>query len=109
MSDTILIGHGSGGGLTHDLIRNVFLGHFNNPMLETLTDSAIAEFGNCHFAFTTYSYVVDPLFFHGGDIGRLSICVTVNDLAVSGATPLFLSAAFILEEVFPMEDLRRIV
>ncbi len=109
MSDAILIGHGSGGVLTHDLIRKVFLGHFNNSMLETLSDSAIAEFGEGHLAFTTDSYVVDPIFFQGGDIGRLAICGTVNDLAVSGATPLFLSAAFILEEGFPMNDLRRIV
>ncbi len=108
MSHTILIGHGSGGVLTHDLIRDVFLGNFGNPLLETLSDAAIAEFGNSHLAFTTDSYVVDPIFFPGGDIGRLAVCGTVNDLSVSGAEPLFLSAAFILEEGFPMNDLERI-
>lgn len=109
MSRTILIGHGSGGVLTHDLIRNVFLGNFGNPLLETLADATIAEFGNSHLAFTTDSYVVDPIFFPGGDIGRLAVCGTVNDLSVSGAEPLYLSAAFILEEGFPMNDLERIV
>lgn len=108
MGHTILIGHGSGGVLTHDLIRDVFLGSFGNPLLETLCDATIAEFGNSQLAFTTDSYVVDPIFFPGGDIGRLAVCGTVNDLSVSGADPLYLSASFILEEGFPMTDLRSI-
>lgn len=108
MSHTILIGHGSGGVLTHNLIREVFLESFGNSMLEALCDATIAEFGNSQLAFTTDSYVVDPPFFPGGDIGRLAVCGTVNDLSVSGADPLYLSASFILEEGFPMNDLKRI-
>ena len=91
--DRILLGHGSGGSLTADLIRKVFLPGFSNPVL----------------AFTTDSFVVKPLFFPGGDIGSLAVHGTVNDLAVGGARPKYLSAAFILEEGLPIDDLRRIV
>jgi hydrogenase expression/formation protein HypE len=95
--------------MTGDLIRELFVKHFNNPILDVLTDSAVAQIGDTLLAFTTDSFVVDPIFFPGGDIGKLAICGTVNDLSVSGARPLFLSAGFILEEGFPLEDLERIV
>jgi hydrogenase expression/formation protein HypE len=109
MNKTILLGHGSGGLMTSDLIRNLFMRHFDNPLLESLTDSAIAQVGNSQIAFTTDSFVVDPIFFPGGDIGKLAVCGTVNDLAVSGAKPLFLSSGFIIEEGFPIADLEEIV
>ena len=109
MSKTILLGHGSGGKLTGDLIKNTFLKHFDNPVLRELTDSATIRIKDRLIAFTTDSYVVDPIFFPGGDIGKLAICGTVNDLAVSGAEPLFISAAFIIEEGFPAEDLEKII
>ena len=98
MSKTILLGHGSGGKLTGDLIKNTFLKHFNNPVLSALTDSATIKVRDELIAFTTDSYVVDPVFFPGGDIGKLAICGTVNDLAVAGADPKFISVAFIIEE-----------
>jgi hydrogenase expression/formation protein HypE len=118
--DHVLLGHGSGGKLTADLIQRVFLPELGNSVLSALEDQATVEFGsrsdfasNGHpvprLAFTTDSFVVRPLFFPGGDIGRLAVHGTVNDLAVGGATPLYLSAAFILEEGLPMDDLRRIV
>lgn len=109
MKKTILLGHGSGGLMTSDLIRDLFVKYFNNPMLDSLADSAIARVGNTSLAFTTDSFVVDPIFFPGGNIGKLAVCGTVNDLAVSGAKPLYLSAGFILEEGFPMDDLGIIV
>ncbi|HXY35688.1 MAG TPA: hydrogenase expression/formation protein HypE [Planctomycetaceae bacterium] len=116
----VLLGHGSGGKLTADLIRRVFLPELGNSILSALEDQATIPFGatgglasNGHpaprLAFTTDSFVVRPLFFPGGDIGRLAVHGTVNDLAVGGATPLFLSAAFILEEGLSMDDLRKIV
>ncbi len=104
----VLLGHGSGGKLSADLIRDVFLPTFNNPFLEKLNDSAILPSNGSELAFTTDSFVVDPVFFPGGNIGSLAIHGTVNDLAVSGARPLYISAAYILEEGFPIEDLRRI-
>ncbi len=109
MNRTILLGHGSGGLMTGDLIRELFVKHFNNPILDVLTDSAVAQIGDTTLAFTTDSFVVDPIFFPGGDIGKLAVCGTVNDLAVSGAKPLFLSSGFIMEEGFPLDDLERIV
>jgi len=109
MQKTILIGHGSGGLMTADLIRDTFIKHLGNPILEMLTDSAMLNIEGKYFAFTTDSFVVDPVFFPGGDIGKLAVCGTVNDLSVSGAKPLYLSAAFILEEGFPLQDLDRIV
>ena len=109
MNKTILIGHGSGGIMTGDLIRDLFIKYFNNPMLNALSDSAVFHMEQSHLAFTTDSFVVDPIFFPGGDIGKLAVCGTVNDLSVSGARPLFLSAAFIIEEGLPMDDLEKIV
>jgi hydrogenase expression/formation protein HypE len=109
--DRILLGHGSGGSLSADLIRNIFLPAFGNDVLSRLEDQATLSIGstNQRIAFTTDSFVVKPLFFPGGDIGTLAVNGTVNDLAVGGAKPLFLSAAFILEEGLPMTDLQRIV
>jgi hydrogenase expression/formation protein HypE len=109
MNKTILLGHGSGGLMTSDLIKDLFVKFFNNPMLDLLTDSAIAQVEDKLLAFTTDSFVVDPIFFPGGDIGKLAVCGTVNDLSVSGARPLFLSSGFILEEGFPIADLEKIV
>lgn len=107
----VLLGHGSGGKLSADLIQSLFLPAFGDETLSRLEDQATldlpAERGP-RIAFTTDSYVVRPLFFPGGDIGRLAVNGTINDLAVGGAKPLFLSAGFILEEGLPMEDLRRI-
>ncbi|VAX32695.1 [NiFe] hydrogenase metallocenter assembly protein HypE, partial [hydrothermal vent metagenome] len=105
----ILLGHGSGGKLSADLIRDVFLPAFNNPFLEKMNDSAMLPFNGGELAFTTDSFVVDPVFFPGGNIGSLAIHGTVNDLAVAGARPLYISAAFILEEGFPIESLQQIV
>jgi hydrogenase expression/formation protein HypE len=105
----ILLGHGSGGKMSHDLIQEIFMSHFHNPILSNQTDSALIEAGDTLLAFTTDSFVVDPVSFPGGDIGKLAIAGTVNDLAVSGATPLYISAAFILEEGLPMDDLNAIV
>ena len=106
--DTVLLGHGSGGKLSAELLRDVFLPVFANPVLSKLEDQAVVEVAGARLAFTTDSFVVKPLFFRGGDIGSLAVHGTVNDLAMGGARPLALSAAFILEEGFPMADLRRI-
>src|SRR5205085_10231302 len=113
----IILEHGSGGKAMHDLIEAVFVEILRNPLLEKLEDQAIFTVNNNpgptntgpRLAFTTDSYVVDPLFFPGGDIGSLAVNGTVNDLAMGGARPLYLSASFIIEEGFPVEDLRRIV
>jgi hydrogenase expression/formation protein HypE len=107
--DTILLGHGSGGKLSAQLIRDVFLPSLNNPVLARLDDQAVVNIDGQRLAFTTDSFVVKPLFFPGGDIGSLAVHGTVNDLAMGGATPLFLSAAFIIEEGFSIEELRRVV
>jgi len=108
-NDTILLGHGSGGKLSAELLRDVFLPSLSNPVLARLDDQAVVNINGQRLAFTTDSFVVKPLFFPGGDIGSLAIHGTVNDLAMGGATPLFLSAAFIIEEGFAIDDLRRIV
>src|SRR5579871_1576826 len=107
--DTVLLGHGSGGRLSSELIRDVFLPAFHNSVLARLDDQAIVTVNGCRLAFTTDSFVVKPLFFPGGNIGSLAVHGTVNDLAMGGARPLFLSAAFLIEEGFSMDDLRRIV
>jgi hydrogenase expression/formation protein HypE len=107
--DRILLEHGGGGLLSHELVAGRFLPLFRNPWLEQLEDGAVAEIEGSRLCLTTDSYVVQPPFFPGGDIGSLAVHGTVNDLAVCGATPLFLSAAFILEEGFPLADLDRIV
>ncbi|WP_405431464.1 hydrogenase expression/formation protein HypE [Micromonospora sp. NBC_00617] len=104
----ITLAHGAGGKATHSLVEGLFVEAFRNPTLEALEDSAVLSVGTGRLAFTTDSYVVSPLFFPGGDIGDLAVNGTVNDLAVSGARPLYLSAGFILEEGFPVADLRRI-
>ncbi|HZE00981.1 MAG TPA: hydrogenase expression/formation protein HypE [Pseudonocardiaceae bacterium] len=105
----ITLAHGAGGKATQSLIEAIFLDAFRNPLLEPLEDAATVTAGDVQLAFTTDSYVVSPLFFPGGNIGDLAVNGTVNDLAVSGARPAHLSAGFILEEGFPVEDLRRIV
>jgi hydrogenase expression/formation protein HypE len=105
----IVLAHGSGGRLSHQLIQNLVLPHFRNDLLEPLHDGAIFSVNGGKLAFTTDSFVVNPIFFPGGDIGKLAICGTVNDLAMCGAKPLYLSAGFILEEGLDMEDFRRIV
>jgi hydrogenase expression/formation protein HypE len=104
----ILLGHGSGGTLMHELIDSVFVKHFGNEILNEQTDSAIVPAGAGEIAFTTDSFVIDPLFFPGGDIGKLAVCGTVNDLAVAGAEPLYISVSFIIEEGFAFRDLEKI-
>jgi hydrogenase expression/formation protein HypE len=111
--DQILLGHGSGGQLTAELIQRLFVPAFDNSVLAALEDQATVTLSDKslaqRIAFTTDSFVVRPLFFPGGDIGKLAVHGTVNDLAVGGAIPRFLSAAFILEEGLPLTDLERIV
>lgn len=110
MEDQILLAHGSGGVLTHELIRDVFARQFANPYLDDMGDAAIVgELPPGRMALTTDSYVVQPLFFPGGDIGKLAVCGTVNDLAVAGARPLYLTSGFIIEEGLPLNTLERIV
>ncbi|MEJ5172306.1 MAG: hydrogenase expression/formation protein HypE [Hydrogenothermaceae bacterium] len=104
----ILLSHGGGGKETQKLIKELFLKHFSNPILDKMEDSAVLEI-NSKIAFTTDSFTVSPLFFKGGDIGKLAIAGTVNDLAVMGAKPLYLSCSFIIEEGFPLKDLEKIV
>ncbi|MFA5866731.1 MAG: hydrogenase expression/formation protein HypE [Actinomycetota bacterium] len=106
--DRILLAHGSGGKVSHRLISELFMKAFANPALNKEDDAAVLE-GAARFAFTTDSYVVKPVFFPGGDIGKLAVCGTVNDLAMSGARPKHLSAAFVIEEGFPLDDLKTIV
>jgi hydrogenase expression/formation protein HypE len=113
----ITLAHGSGGKAMHELVEGLFVEYLKNPLLEMLEDQAVFDVGlngangagRVRMAFTTDSYVVDPIFFPGGDIGKLAVHGTVNDLAMSGARPLYLSAGFILEEGFPVEDLKRIL
>ncbi len=107
--DKILLGHGSGGKLTSELIKNIFLPAFQNPYLAELGDQAVVNVNGIKIAFTTDSYVVNPIFFPGGNIGELAVNGTVNDLAVGGARPLFISAGFILEEGFSLSELCEIV
>ena len=107
--ERITMSHGSGGKATRTLVEAVFLDAFSNPLLEPMEDAAQLHLNGSRVALTTDSYVVSPLFFPGGDIGDLAVNGTVNDLAVSGATPLYLSAGFILEEGFPVADLVAIV
>jgi hydrogenase expression/formation protein HypE len=109
--EKITLSHGSGGKSTHNLIEGVFAPAFSNPLLDAMDDAATFGLDGTgqRMAFTTDTYVVSPLFFPGGDIGKLAIHGTINDLAMAGAIPLYLSAGFILEEGFPIADLRRIV
>jgi len=110
VSDKILLAHGSGGRLSHELIETVFKTRFSNALLNQGDDAAECKLqtANCKIAFTTDSYVVKPLFFPGGDIGRLAVCGTVNDLAMKGAKALYLSAGFIIEEGFSLETLEKV-
>lgn len=105
----ILLAHGGGGTLMHQLLEQVFLPAFENDILNQRADGAVFNVGASRLAFTTDSYVVQPLFFPGGDIGKLAVCGTVNDLAMCGARPLYLSAGFIIEEGLPFETLRQVV
>jgi hydrogenase expression/formation protein HypE len=107
--EQVLLGHGSGGTLTAQLLQDVILPAFTNPALDRLDDQAVLDRPPGRLAFTTDSYVVTPLFFPGGDIGQLAVHGTVNDLAMGGARPLALSVGFILEEGLPIETLRRVV
>ncbi|MGA2775571.1 MAG: hydrogenase expression/formation protein HypE [Candidatus Omnitrophota bacterium] len=105
---SILLGHGSGGALTHDLIKNLFLKKFNNPVLNELSDSAFIKYRES-LAFTTDSFVVSPLFFPGGDIGKLSVCGTINDLLMLGARPEYISLGLIIEEGLDLKILEKII
>ncbi len=107
--ERVLLGHGSGGRLSADLLQQVFLPALGNPVLNCLEDQAVVSVNGTRLAVTTDSFVVKPLFFRGGDIGSLSVHGTINDLAMGGAVPLWLSAAFILEEGLPLETLKRVV
>lgn len=107
--DQILLGHGSGGKLSHQLIQGLFIKAFNNEFLAPMNDQAIFDLPHSRLAMTTDSYVVNPIFFPGGDIGKLSVCGTINDLAMGGAEPFYLTAAFIIEEGLSFSDLRRVV
>jgi hydrogenase expression/formation protein HypE len=106
--ERITMAHGAGGKATHTLVEALFLEAFRNPLLEPLEDQAVFAVQPGRMALTTDSFVVSPLFFPGGDIGDLAVNGTVNDLAVAGARPLYLTAGFILEEGFPIADLKRI-
>ena len=105
----VLLAHGGGGSLTQRLIESVFLAELRNPALEVLHDGARLDLAGARLAFSTDSFVVKPIFFPGGDIGSLAVHGTVNDLAMCGARPVALSSAFLLEEGFPIDDLRRVV
>jgi len=109
MEKNILLEHGSGGRLSLNLIKEMFIKYFDNPVLNRQTDSALLSTDSGLISFTTDSYVVDPLFFPDGNIGKLAVCGTVNDLAVSGAIPKYISVSFILEEGFPFGELELIV
>ena len=108
-NDKILLDHGSGGRLSHDLIREMILPAFDHPLLSMQDDGAVFKIGEERYAFTTDTFVVSPLFFPGGNIGDLAINGTVNDLAMCGASPLFLSAGFIIEEGFSKKDLEKVI
>src|SRR5690349_9442075 len=108
-SKQILLGHGSGGKLTAELIRGIFFPAFDNQYLARCDDGAVLRVNGARLALTTDSFVVTPIFFSGGDIGRLAINGTVNDLAMSGARPLYIAAAFILEEGLTTDELSRVI
>ncbi len=108
-SDRILLAHGGGGLLTRELIESVILPVLDNPLLHPLDDAAVLKTDGGDLAFTTDSYVVSPLFFPGGDIGKLCVCGTVNDLAVKGAEPLWMSLGLVLEEGLPIADLETVI
>ena len=105
----ILLDHGSGGKLTHNLINDLFFKYFGNEIIRKQTDSALLRLDSDNVAFTTDSYVIQPIFFPGGDIGKLAVSGTVNDIAVTGADPQYLSCGFIIEEGLPFDDLEKVV
>lgn len=107
--DIITMSHGSGGKITHDLIEKIFYRYFKNPYLMQGNDSTVLPKMSGRPAVTTDSFVINPIFFKGGDIGKLAVCGTVNDLAMSGAKPLYITAGFIIEEGFKISNLERIV
>jgi len=108
MNKTVLLAHGSGGRLSHELIEKVLAPAIANPVLDKMDDSAVFEVEG-KLAFTTDSYVVNPLFFPGGDIGRLAVCGTINDLSMMGARPLYLSLSLIIEEGLALDDLKKVM
>jgi len=108
-SDRILLAHGSGGTMMRELIEDVFVAEFRDDVLKRMDDAASLDIPPGRIALSTDTYVVNPVFFPGGDIGRLAVCGTVNDIATSGAVPLYLSVGFVLEEGFPVADLERIL
>lgn len=108
MGEKILLAHGSGSRLSHDLVEKILAPPLSNPILSRMDDSAVFQLSG-KVAFTTDSYVVNPIFFPGGDIGRLAVCGTVNDLSMSGARPLYISLALIIEEGLGIEELRRVI
>lgn len=109
MNEKITLDHGSGGRASHDLITNLFLRVFDNKVLAPMEDSALVRIGREKITFSTDSFVVDPIFFPGGNIGDLAVNGTVNDLAMRGSKPLYISVALILEEGFPIADLEKII
>ncbi len=109
MDNKILLSHGSGGKQANNLINDLFLKYFNNEIINEMNDSAQFALNSSKIAFTTDSFVVKPMFFNGGNIGKLAVCGTVNDLAMSGAKPLYLTSAFMIEEGFELEKLEFIV
>lgn len=107
-NEYITLAHGNGGQLTHRLIEEIFIPTFRNPLLEQRADSAFFSLGGARLVFTTDSFVVKPRFFPGGNLGKLAVCGTVNDLAVMGASPKYLSCGMIIEEGFPLEELKKL-
>jgi len=108
VDNKILLAHGSGGKLSHDLVKKNFIQPFSNLIIDKMDDSAVFDL-NGRIAFTTDSYVVSPLFFPGGDIGKLAVCGTINDLAMCGASPIYLSVSLIIEEGLPFSELEKII
>lgn len=109
MDDIVLMGHGGGGRLTKELIDRIIARELGNPILNEMDDAACLTVQEPYLALTTDSYVIDPIFFPGGDIGKLAVCGTINDLAMQGAEPRYMSMALILEEGLPLKDLERVV
>ena len=107
--DQIVMAHGGGGRLMQQLLDTIIQPEFSNSLLDQKHDSAVFNMGDQKVAFTTDSYVVTPLFFAGGDIGKLAVCGTLNDLAMSGANPLYITCSLIIEEGFAIQDLQRII
>ena len=109
VNDVITMAHGSGGQAGHELMEKILLPAFDNPILREMHDGAKLDLSTNKIAFTTDSYVVKPLFFAGGNIGKLAVCGTVNDLAMTGAIAKYISVGMIIEEGFPLKDLQEIV